>query len=452
MEGNFYNNDFNNGRDNHEPYSGEPIETSAREDEVKFPEYSVKKEKKSKKSGGLILAGIISCVLVVSLVGFGSYTVLEIYDRNNSGGVQNSENSANSSSSKTEVTLNITNKPVSNTTNLTADESGRYTAEQIATLVKPSVVGVVTYSQSSMFSQIGEGSGIVMTEDGYIITNAHVIEGASSVMVVMSDAKEYKATVIGSDEKTDLAVIKIDATGLTAATFGYSSETNVGEEVIAIGNPAGLSGSVTKGIVSELNREVSSGGLNAIQTDAAINPGNSGGPLVNMYGQVIGINSSKYVGTDYEGIGFAISIDEAMPIVEELISHGYVQGRPMIGISYTLLSETTAAMNGVVPGLFVQEINENTYAASSGLQIYDIITEIDGKAVTSSDAVSEALSGKKPGDTVTLTVYRYNYYNGSGGEKMTISVQLSEDKGELNTSSQSQSGGRSNGNSNSYSY
>ena len=280
----------------------------------------------------------------------------------------------------------------------------------------------------------------VYNHDGYIITNAHVISDADSVKVILSDETEYEAKVIGSDSKTDLAVLKIDAKGLTAATFGNSEEAVIGEEVIAIGNAAGLFGSVTKGIISELNRDISDNGfgLKAIQTDAAINPGNSGGPLVNMYGQVIGITSSKYVGTGYEGIGFAISIDEALPIIKQLVSYGYVTDRAKLGIEYTFISESSAYMYGLKSGLYVKTIDQDCAVAKSELKVYDIITEIDGVEMTTSEAVSDIMADKKPGDTIEVTVYRFasNAFGGrfgtTKGETLTFEITLSEDKGELN--------------------
>ena len=224
--------------------------------------------------------------------------------------------------------LQTNSKPSDNT----VSNDGTLTTAQINEKVAPSVVGIVQY-QSNYFEPTGEGSGIILSEDGYIATNAHVIEDADTLEVVLSDGTTYKGTVVGYDSKTDLAVVKIDATGLTPAELGVSSELKVGEKAIAIGNPGGLTyaGSVSEGIISGLNRSLraSTDGytMNFIQTDAAINPGNSGGALVNEFGQVVGINSQKISGDGYEGIGFAIPIDEALPILEDLMSYGRVTGR-----------------------------------------------------------------------------------------------------------------------------
>lgn len=409
----------------------EPIETQA----IEFPKYEEVKEKKKRPI--LALIGVIVCFAILATLIVGSFTIIKLYEDGHIG------NSANNGSSVDyedlpKVSINVTNKPQTNETGVEPDENGRYTTEQITKLLKPSVVGVVTYSMQT-FQQTGEGTGIVTSADGYIITNAHVVKGADSVKVILNDESEYEAQIIGSDSKTDLAVLKIEAKNLTAATFGNSEESVVGEEVIAIGNAAGLSGSVTKGIISELNRDISDNGygLKAIQTDAAINPGNSGGPLVNMYGQVIGITSSKYVGTGYEGIGFAISIDEALPVIEQLVSYGYVTDRAKLGIEYTFITESSAYIYGLKSGLYVQKIDNACEVAKSDLKVYDIITHIDDVEMTTTEAISDILAGKKPGDTIEVTVYRFasagfgmGYTN--KGETHTFKITLSEDKGDNN--------------------
>ncbi|NMB30791.1 MAG: trypsin-like serine protease, partial [Clostridiales bacterium] len=366
--------------------------------------------RKRRRNPKMLMAGFLAAVFIVSVVGFGSFALkdyLAQYINSDNGGSISEQADSTNGGTGGNISLELASKPSNES--VKPDETGRYNTEGVAELVKPSVVGVVTYQQAPILQELGAGSGIIMTADGYIITNEHVVSGANAVKVVLSDNKEYEAEIVGSDVKTDLAVLKINAKGLTPAAFGSSSQTKVGEDVVAIGNPAGLSGSVTKGIVSELNREVateSGYGLKSIQTDAAINPGNSGGALVNMFGQVIGINSSKYVGTGYEGIGFAIAIDEAKPILDHLINYGYVKDRVKIGISYTEITETTARMYGLKAGLYVQAIDEEAQVASSGLKEYDIITHIDGVNMTSASLISSVLEGKKPGDKLELTVYR----------------------------------------------
>lgn len=418
-----------------------------------FPQYNhlIKEEKKQRSNPKFVLIGVVASVLIVSVLGFGSFTVIKLYENGYIGNTLAEEKKEDDpiANQAPAVNINVTNKPVEDTTDVSADENGKYSTEQIVKLVSPCVVNVVTYTRSPVLTESGAGTGILLSEDGYIITNQHVISEGSSFKVVLNDDREFEAKLVGSDSKTDLAVLKIEATGLTAATFGKSSEAVIGEEVIAIGNSAGLSGSITKGIISQLDRQVLSGALDMIQTDAAVNPGNSGGPLVNMYGQIIGITSSKYVGTGYEGIGFAISIDEAIPIVEQLMQYGYVKDRAQIGIKYTLLTETVANMYGIEPGLYVKSIDNDCYVSGSDLQLYDIITKIDGVEMTSANSITQALNGKKPGDTVKLTVYRMSTTSTSG-KTLEIEVKLSEDKGDtddlVNNSNQYDS------NSDNYSY
>ncbi len=313
------------------------------------------------------------------------------------------------------------------------DDEGRYTAQGIAEAISPSVVSIEIYQTGASFVAIGQGSGIIMTEDGYILTNAHVVDGASQgIKVVLWDKTEYEAKIIGLDSASDIAVIKIAAKGLSPAQFGDSENVSVGEDVVTIGSPAGFYGTVTKGIVSGLDRQIkvenSSVAMECIQIDAAINPGNSGGALLNMWGQVIGITSSKLASNDYDGIGFAISINAAKPIIENLMEYGYVQNRVRIGITFYAISETTAQMYGTRAGIYVVEIDEDCDIANTQLQPEDIITEFDGVAVSDSESVQAFLATKKPGDTVTATVYRVSE---SGEEEFEIEFELMEDNGSL---------------------
>ncbi len=253
-----------------------------------------------------------------------------------------------------------------------------------------------------------EGSGIVYSEEGYVITNAHVVAGADLLKVVASDGEIYEATLIGSDSETDLALIKVEAANLTPATLGSSDGLLVGDFVMAVGNPGGLefSSSVTLGIVSAKNRplQIENGyTMSTIQTDAAINPGNSGGALVNMKGEVVGICSAKYVAEGFEGLGFAIEIDEALPIIEELKEHGKVVGRSMLGISGMIVDELTAYYYRLTEGFYIRSI-ENTGAGD--LQVGDVITKIDGKQILSKSDVKNAIQNKAPGTAVTIEYYR----------------------------------------------
>ena len=343
------------------------------------------------------------------------------------------DGSTANTASQTSADSGNKNAPALEIQSTTGKTSG--TATSVANKVLPSVVGIVTYSIQSI-TESGEGSGIIMTSDGYIVTNAHVVSGASKIKVVLHDEKEYVATLIGQDSKTDLAVIKINASGLTAAEFGNSDSMEVGEDVLAIGNPGGLelAGSVTKGIISAKNRDVSGSGysLKCLQIDAAINPGNSGGALVNMQGQVIGINSSKIAMTGYEGLGFAISINEAKPIIDSLTKYGYVKDRTRIGITCQYIDDIRAKTLDVPTGALVVSVESTSDAAKQGLQKSDIITKVDGKAVEDVTTVTNATKNKKAGDTLTLTVYRY-----STGNTFEIKVKLLEDRGDTETTTTS---------------
>ena len=321
---------------------------------------------------------------------------------------------------------------------------GTYTVRGVAELVKPSIVEVYTYSGTEIRERdlMGEGSGIIITEDGFIVTNAHVVQGGA-FRVVLDDESEYPAELFGADSKTDLAVLKINADGaLPAAVLGDSTEVYVGEDVLAIGNPAGFTNSVTRGIVSAIGRQVradsSAFRMECIQTDAAISPGNSGGALVNMYGQVIGITSSKYASSyssTYEGLGFAITIDQALPIVQDIIENGYVSGRFRIGIVFSSTSNDMAReeleehFGEPLPEeledcLWISEVAEDCDIANTELRANDFILEVEGQRVTGYDDVLAALEGFEGGDTVTATCARWEKGRVSTFE---ISFKLEED-------------------------
>ncbi|MHB1316037.1 MAG: S1C family serine protease [Christensenellales bacterium] len=254
----------------------------------------------------------------------------------------------------------------------------------------------------------GEGSGIILSADGYIVTNAHVVDSAGMLKVVLSDEKVLEAKIIGVDVNTDLAVVKVEATGLTPAVLGNSDDLQIGEYVMAVGNPGGLefSSSVTFGIVSAVNRPLDVEGgytMNTIQTDAAINPGNSGGALVNMNAQVVGISSAKYVATGFEGLGFAITINEALPIINSLRDFGKVQNRSMLGVAGTFLDSVTAQYYELTEGFYVESItNKNPGLLVSG----DIITLVDGKTIDSYSALKNSIKDKPPGTEISVTFFR----------------------------------------------
>ena len=322
--------------------------------------------------------------------------------------------------------LNITgnseykvNQISSGVTSVSSSETGALSTPEIIQKVLPSVVGITTATVSGS----GSGSGIVFSEDGYIVTNQHVIKDAISVTATLSDGKEYEATVVGQDERTDLAVIKINAGNLTAAEIGDSDELVQGETVLVIGNPLGetLSGSTTQGIVSALGREIEVEGkiMHYIQTDAAVNPGNSGGPLVNQAGLVVGVTSAKISSSYTEGLGFAIPINDAVPVIEELINNGYVSGRPIIGISGENVSAQVSALYKIPQGVYVRYIDPDSGAYLSGIQAGDVITALNGTEIKTISELNNQRDNYKAGDTVTLTVYR-------NGKTLDIDVVLGE--------------------------
>lgn len=302
--------------------------------------------------------------------------------------------------------------------------------------IMPSVVGITsTFEITEQYSSWGwgfqgetrthdsvmSGTGIVMTEDGYIVTNAHVIYTknynageAKSVSVLFSDKSEYDAKIIAFDLETDIAVLKIDETGFTPAVFGDSDELRVGELVIAVGNPLGfeLFGSVTSGIVSALNREISINEKNMtlIQTDAAINEGNSGGPLLNTCGQVIGINSAKmssnYGSATVEGLGFAIPINDAKAIIDDLINNGYVTGRPQIGITAVDIDETYSNYLGLPMGIYVRTVAEGSAAEEAGIRMGDVIIGVNDEAVSTMEELNAIKNQYTAGDVINLKIYR----------------------------------------------
>ena len=293
----------------------------------------------------------------------------------------------------------------------------------VAKIAGPSVVGVsVTYYEQSYWGELAEGeaegSGVVYTEDGYIITNYHVIEEAlnssnSAVKVTLSNNEEYEAKIVGEDETTDIALLKVEAKGLTPATFADSDELSVGEYAIAIGNPLGkeFAGSVTVGYISALNRTITADGrtYHVIQTDAAINPGNSGGALVNSKGQVVGINTVKISDESVEGLGFAIPSNYALKIVEELKENGKIV-RPYIGIYGIDLDETLATRNRLVEGVYLYKIASSSPAEEAGLQRGDVIVEFDGQKVSSVDEINDIKNQKEIGDKVKVKIYRNGEY------------------------------------------
>ena len=341
------------------------------------------------------------------------------------GGNANSDSGTSASTSDSAPTLQINSKPESDSSNSSDnyDTADGMAGEDIYKKVNPSVVSVISTTPEGT----GSGSGVIMSKDGYIITNNHVVDGAQSVSVQLSDGTSLDAEIIGTDEQTDLAVIKVTPTSdLTAAEFGDSDELEPGEYAYAIGSPGGVqfANTITGGRISAINRDltVNDRVMTLIQTDASINNGNSGGALINKYGQVVGITSAKLSGNAFgsatvEGMGFAIPINTAKDIVDELIQNGYVSGRPSIGIT----GQNVESADGKVSGVQVYSIDSRAKAASEGLQVGDVITAVDGTPTPDMDKVNELKQDKKAGDKLTLSVYRI-----STGKTLNITITLTD--------------------------
>ena len=316
----------------------------------------------------------------------------------------------------------------------TTVSSGMTTA-QVAKMVSPSVVVITTeqvvYSQWSWYGQnqveSGAGSGVIISSDGYILTCAHVVDGASNITVTIND-KDYTATLVGEDTTSDIAVIKIDANGLTPATVGDSDSLKVGQNVMAVGNPLGeLGGTVTGGMISALNRSVTIQGTNStntmslIQMDASVSPGNSGGGLFNMNGELVGIVNAKSSSSDAEGLGFAIPINDAIKVAQELLENGYVTGRPYLGITYLAVTDAqTAQQLGVnAYGVYIVDVTKGGPADQAGLKVGDRIVSVDGSEIAAKDDLGTLMQKHAAGDTLAITVAR-------DGQMQTVTVTLGE--------------------------
>ena len=323
----------------------------------------------------------------------------------------------------------------SGTAERNSDGTYAYTRDLVSA-VKDSIVYIEVYvnyrGQETLY---GAGSGIIISKDGYIITNAHVAENDYYTVTKLvvnvnttdpnngtSVSTAYEADLLGSDTDTDLAVLKIKPdSDLPAAALGDSDKLSLGDDVVEIGNPLGLETSVSKGVVSGLNRQVyDDNSISAIQTDTAINSGNSGGGLFNMYGEVVGVVNMKLITDNAEDLGFAITINDAKSVINDLITKGYVSGRPILGITCVQVSDYVGAVRGMTPGLVVTDIDQDMAIACSGLVVGDTITAINGTDVRTVDEVSEILKDKKPGDTVTATVVRTD----SRGRDKSVDIEI----------------------------
>ena len=349
------------------------------------------------KTGVKVTALLLACAVVGGAAGYGG--------------------AALSSSGKT--TIRQSNRTASE---ITVKQVSGQTLMSPAEVYASTVNSVVSINCSSVSTNIfgqsvqsaSSGSGFIITQDGYIVTNHHVVSGASSVTVTLHDGREYPATVVGSDSDYDVAVLKINATDLQPVTLGNSSSVNVGDSVLAIGNPLGeLTFSMSQGIVSCCDRAINVDGtpFNMIQVDASINPGNSGGPLMNLYGEVVGIVSAKYSSysdTTVEGLGFAIPIGDVQAIITDIMENGQVTDKPSFGITAGTMTEQMAAQYQIEQksGAFVYSVNKGGAGEKAGLRMGDVITKVDSTDIASMEDLTAAKKGHKAGDTVTVTYFR----------------------------------------------
>ena len=383
-------------------------------------------KKRRKHSGGRIVRSAAALVLAAAMGFAGGFVGARVGNAGNKVVIQQVERTDSSAASGTAVA------------------SGGMTTSQVSEMVSPSVVVITTeqvvYSQWSWYGQnqveSGAGSGVIISSDGYILTCAHVVSGASQITVTIGDT-DYTATVVGEDDTSDVAVLKIDATGLTPATVGDSDSLSVGDSVLAVGNPLGeLGGTVTSGIVSALNRSVTIQGssstntMSLIQMDASVSPGNSGGGLFNMNGELIGLVNAKSSSSDAEGLGFAIPINDAIQVAQDLLENGYVSGRPYMGITYIAVTDaqTAAQFNVNAYGVYVVDVVQGGPADKAGLKVGDRIVSIDGTEIAQKDDLGTLMQQHTAGDTLSITVAR-------DGQMQTVSLTLGE-KNASNTAAQ----------------
>ena len=387
-----------------------------------------KPKKKSNFGRNVVLpffSGVVGCAVVLGTC-FGVPTI-----RNQ---IMGTTNSSTSNTSSAQTTGYVDQVSLSNYSD---------TAVYAANKILPSIVGIqIEYNVTSMFSIFGgnqtstataTGSGIIISDDGYILTNNHVVssseaeayyqvsEATKITVTLFNDDTPYEATIVGTDEETDLAVIKIDATGLTQAEFADSDSIKVGEFAMAVGSPLGLQSTITCGVVSAVNREVTDTDgktYTLIQTDAAINAGNSGGALVNSEGKVIGVNTLKLTGNDVEGMGFAIPINSTTDITSQLIQYSKVR-RPYIGVTGMDLDAETARQNNLVEGIYVKDVETFSAAEKGGIKIGDVIVKADGTDVKTMDELNEIKNSHSIGDEMTITVNRE-------GQEIDLTITLGE--------------------------
>lgn len=387
------------------------------------PQHSQKapKAKKEKKgaSRGFVAAALAIAILGSTAIGFGGGYLL----------TRNQDSGTTTTSGGLTIKQVASDKNNTDTTNAVSSTVNGMTTSDIVKKTANSVVeifteGTVTGSFARQYVTQGAGSGVIISEDGYIVTNHHVIDGANKLTVTLRDGTSYDAQLIGSDEENDIALIKIDASGLTAATFGNSSDLVVGDYVVAIGNPLGtLGGTVTDGIISALAREVTIEGQNMtlLQTNAQISPGNSGGGLFNANGELVGIVNAKDSATEVEGIAFAIPVNNVVNIIKDLKDYGYVTGKISTGMQFVDINSYDSAFyyNVNQLGVYVLSVDSGSNAEAAGFTSGDLITAVNGTEVSSSSEIDKALENSKVGDKVTFTVSRR-------GQSTDIQLTLAE--------------------------
>lgn len=432
--GDWDNQSYNNNKYEYTPYYQSPNQTYYREIVVKPPK---------RKHRFLTYVSLVLVTAVISSFTVGGVMYQKYSELNTQVGslqqtvAQNIKTAAAASTASELSTISETPKA----TNLfSSSSSGNLTVAEIAKKVGPSIVGIKmsvpntrqSFWGSTSQSSDSEGSGIIFSKDGYIITNYHVVQYAdpkvgaknTTLTVYLPDKREATATFIGGDSENDLAVIKINLSDLPVAELGDSSTVEVGDPAVAIGNPLGMefAGSVTYGVISALNRQLATGdsSMSLIQTDAAINPGNSGGALVNSKGQVIGINSAKISVTGVEGLGFAIPMNTAKPIIDQLKTYGYVKGKPLMGISAQEVTEDISQMYGLPVGVYISQVTPGGAAEKAGIQKGDVLIKLDGSTIKTMSDIDAVKKKHKAGDTVEAVVSR-------NGSNVTVKLTFTED-------------------------
>lgn len=400
--------------------------------------------KKKNGIGGRMIALLVAVALVASIGGSALTSVINSISRKNEEANAKAAETMNSQtvepaqdaqdgaqdtqSENSSYALEKSQLP----TSLSSNDTGKsLTPKEVYAMNVNACVGIATQITTNVWGQVASasasGSGFILTSDGYVVTNNHVVEGATSVTVKLYNGDEYDAEIVGTDEMNDVALLKIDATGLQTVTIGDSDQIEVGEEVIAIGNPLGeLTFTMTAGVVSALDREINTDGkpINMLQTDVAINSGNSGGPLFDMNGNVIGITSAKYSGStssgaSIEGISFAIPINDALRVIYDLQQYGHVTGRAYLGVTVKDLDSSTGATYGLPTGPMIRSVEEGGCAEKAGLQEGDIIIGFNDAEISSYTDLVAALNKCRAGDTATIKVYR-------AGAEVEASVTLDE--------------------------